>query len=162
MNHPKDEDFMQLALEEAHLAYRAGEVPIGALLVQDNQVIASAHNIRERNHDPLGHAEVIAIRKAAAHLNTWKLNRATLYVTVEPCLMCAGAILQSRIQRLVYGCIDIKAGAVASLYNVLQDERLNHQVIITKNILEKACKEIIQLFFKELRDIKQVERCPSG
>ena len=146
-----DAYFLTLALAQAHTAYSLGEVPIGAVLTVGDEVISSASNLRERPNDPLGHAELITIRSAAQRLKNWRLTGSTLYVTVEPCLMCAGAIQQARISRLVYGCPDKKAGAVESLYQVLEDPRLNHPVEITRGILEKECRELMQNFFERLR-----------
>lgn len=146
-----DISFLTLALAQAHTAYSLGEVPIGAVLVIGGEVIASASNLRELNYDPLGHAEMIVIRSAAKRLKSWRLVSSTLYVTVEPCIMCTGAILQARIDRLVYGCPDRKAGAVSSLYKILEDDRLNHRVEVTSGILENECRELMQRFFERLR-----------
>ncbi len=143
--------FLTLALAQAHTAYSLGEVPVGSVLVMGEEVIASASNLRELNYDPLGHAEIIVLRSAAKRLKSWRLNGSTLYVTVEPCVMCAGAILQARVERLVYGCPDKKAGAVSSLYKILDDERLNHRVEVTSGILENECRELMQRFFERLR-----------
>lgn len=146
-----DISFLTLALAQAHTAYSLGEVPIGAVLIMGGEVIASASNLRELNYDPLGHAEMIVIRSAAKRLKSWRLVASTLYVTVEPCIMCTGAILQARIDRLVYGCPDRKAGAVSSLYKILEDERLNHRVEVTSGVLENECRELMQRFFERLR-----------
>jgi len=146
-----DSYFLMLALTEAHTAYSKGEIPIGSVIVIGDEVIAAASNLRELNHDPLGHAEIIVIRSAAQRLSNWRLTGSTLYVTVEPCVMCAGAIVQSRIQRVVYGCPDKKAGAVKSLYQVLNDDRLNHQVDVTAGVLEQECRTLMQNFFERLR-----------
>lgn len=148
---PNDEAFMQLALQEAQAAYAIGEVPIGAILVRDGSVIGRAHNMRETWHDPTAHAELIVIRDTARQLGTWRLTGCTLYVTIEPCPMCAGALLQSRLTRLVYGASDPKAGAVDTLYKLLQDQRLNHQVQVTHGIRADACGKIMQDFFRRLR-----------
>lgn len=146
-----DSYFLTLALTEAHTAYSLGEVPIGAVLTVGNEVISSAYNLREGRYDPLGHAEMIVLRSAAQRLKNWRLDGSTLYVTVEPCLMCAGALLQARVKRLVYGCPDKKAGAVSSLYQVLNDSRLNHQIEVSQGVLERECRELIQNFFEGLR-----------
>lgn len=148
----KDREYMQLALERAKLAPALGEVPIGAVLILDGQVLAEVHNFREAWQDPTAHAEVVAIREAASRLGTWRLTGATLYVTVEPCSMCAGAIIQSRISRLVFGAKDPKAGACGSLFNLPDERRLNHRVEVVGGILEQESQELIQAFFRQLRD----------
>lgn len=148
---PSDDIFMKLALNEAQAAFSIGEVPIGAVLVRDGEVISQAHNMRETWHDPTAHAELMVIRDAARALGSWRLTGCTLYVTIEPCPMCAGALLQSRISRLVYGASDPKAGAVATLYSLLTDDRLNHQVQVTHGVLADACGNIMQDFFRRLR-----------
>src|SRR3989454_12766133 len=127
----KDLAYMRLALEQAGLAPALGEVPIGAVLVQDGQVLAQVHNFREVWQDPTAHAEIVAIREAAGRVGTWRLTGATLYGTVEPCSMCAGAIIQSRISRLVFGARDPKAGARGSVFNLPEERRLNHKVEVT-------------------------------
>ena len=147
-----DLEYMQLALERARLAPALGEVPIGAVLVLDGQVLAEVHNFREAWQDPTAHAEVVAIREAASRLGTWRLTGATLYVTVEPCSMCAGAIIQSRIARLVFGAKDPKAGACGSVFNLPEERRLNHRVEVVGGILEQESQELIQAFFRRLRD----------
>ncbi|WP_028842389.1 tRNA adenosine(34) deaminase TadA [Thermodesulfovibrio yellowstonii] len=147
-----DEYFMKEALKEAEKAYKKGEIPVGALIVVNGEIISKAHNIKETTFDPTAHAEILAIREAARILGAWRLTDATLYVTKEPCIMCSGAIVNSRIKRLVYGCNDPKGGAVVSLYNILNDKRLNHQVEITNGILEEECRAILKRFFKELRE----------
>ncbi|MGB9935226.1 tRNA adenosine(34) deaminase TadA [Thermodesulfovibrio yellowstonii] len=143
---------MKEALKEAEKAYEKGEIPVGALIVVNGEIISKAHNIKETTFDPTAHAEILAIREAARILGAWRLTDATLYVTKEPCIMCSGAIVNSRIKRLVYGCNDPKGGAVVSLYNILNDKRLNHQVEITNGILEEECRVILKRFFKELRE----------
>lgn len=146
---PDDENFMRLALDEAEKAYELGEVPIGAVLVaEDGTVICAGHNMRETNKDATAHAEIEVIRAANKRLNRWRLSGATLYVTIEPCPMCAGAIVNSRIQRVVYGGLDMKAGAVHSIFNVLTNPRLNHQVQVTAGVLEDECVGIMKRFFK--------------
>jgi tRNA(adenine34) deaminase len=142
---------MRLALEEALLAFREGEVPVGAVLVKDDAVIAKAHNVREASNDPTGHAEIIALRSGATRGITWRLTDATLYVTKEPCIMCAGAIVNARLGRLVYGCRDEKGGGVDSLYTLLSDRRLNHRVEVVSGVLEDDCAEILKKFFKSRR-----------
>ncbi|OLB23356.1 MAG: nucleoside deaminase [Nitrospirae bacterium] len=148
----KDLAYMRLALEQAGLAPALGEVPIGAVLVQDGQVLAQVHNFREVWQDPTAHAEIVAIREAAGRLGTWRLTGATLYVTVEPCSMCAGAIIQSRISRLVFGARDPKAGACGSVFNLPEERRLNHKVEVTGGVLERESQELIQTFFRTLRE----------
>jgi tRNA(adenine34) deaminase len=146
-----DQEFMQLALAEAEQAAAAGETPIGAVLVIDNEVVASAHNMRETWQDPTAHAESIVLRDAAARLGRWRLPDATVYVTMEPCLMCAGALVLARIGRLVYGCRDERAGALGSVYDVVRDGRLNHVYRITPGILEAESRLMLQGFFEKLR-----------
>jgi len=142
---------MNLALAEAKKAGREGEVPVGAVLVADGQVIAKGHNRPVALSDPTAHAEILALRKGAAKGGNYRLPRCTLYVTLEPCAMCAGAIMQARVSRLVFGAEDPKAGAVQSLYVLLEDRRLNHQVRVTSGILREECQTILQKFFKERR-----------
>jgi tRNA(adenine34) deaminase len=143
--------FMRLALEEAKQAQRIDEVPVGAVIVREGRVIASAHNQRETLHDPTAHAEMLAITQAAAELNDWRLENCDLYVTLEPCPMCAGAILQARIPRLFYGALDPKAGAVESLFRLLSDPRLNHRVEIRGGVLGAECGRILTEFFQAQR-----------
>ncbi|MGH7229174.1 MAG: tRNA adenosine(34) deaminase TadA, partial [Nitrospiraceae bacterium] len=129
-----------------------GEVPIGAVLVLDGQVLAQVHNFREVWQDPTAHAEVVAIREAATRLGTWRLTDTALYVTVEPCSMCAGAIIQSRISRLVFGARDPKAGACGSVFNLPDERRLNHRVQVVGGVMEQESQELMQTFFRNLRD----------
>src|SRR5262249_31532832 len=143
---------MRIALEEAARAPAIGEVPIAALVVQGSQILAQAHNCRELWQDPTAHAEVIAIRAAATTLGTWRLTGTTLYVTVEPCSMCIGAIILARIPRVVFGAWDLKAGACGSVFNLPSEPKLNHRVAVTGGVLEQECKALIQMFFKQLRD----------
>jgi tRNA(adenine34) deaminase len=146
-----DEHFMRMALDEASIAYNEGEVPVGAVLVKDGKVTAKAHNQRENIKDPTGHAEIITLRHGAKEEDNWRLTGSTLYVTKEPCIMCAGAMVNARLGRLVYGCKDDKGGAVGSLYNILSDKRLNHQVEVVSGILEEECSEILKRFFRNRR-----------
>ncbi|UCH46321.1 MAG: tRNA adenosine(34) deaminase TadA [Nitrospiraceae bacterium] len=146
-----DEYFMRCALEEAEAASREDEVPVGACLVLDNKVIASARNSKEASNDPTAHAELIAIREGALALNSWRLMNATLYVTKEPCVMCAGAMVNARLGRLVYGCRDIRFGAVHSQYQLLTHTALNHEVRVVSGVLEHECGEILKKFFKMRR-----------
>jgi len=147
----KDFEYMNAALEEAQKALALGEVPVGAVLVQDDTIIARAHNLREWQQNPTAHAELLVIQRAADEKKSWRLLETTLYVTLEPCLMCAGAILQARIPRLVFGAMDPKAGACGSLFTVHQDSRLNHQVTITHGIQEAPCRNMLKKFFQQLR-----------
>ncbi len=147
-----DTEFMRLALAEARKAGRAAEIPIGAVLVVNGQVVAAAHNMREAWQDPTAHAELIVLREASARLGKWRLSDAALYVTLEPCLMCAGAMVLARISRVVYGCRDEKAGALGSVYDVGRDGRLNHTYSITAGVLEEECRDVLQQFFKSLRE----------
>lgn len=142
---------MQLALEEAEQALREEEVPIGAVIVREGRVIASAHNQREQLHDPTAHAEMIAITQAAEAIQSWRLEGCALYATLEPCPMCAGAILQARIPLVVYGALDPKAGAVQSLFRLLEDPRLNHRCEVIPNILADRCGQILSQFFQNQR-----------
>jgi len=144
----KDIHFMKIALEEAQRAFDKGEVPVGAVLVHENTVISKAHNCRETSKDPTGHAEILTLRSGTSENKRWRLTDTTLYVTKEPCIMCAGAMVIARLSRLVYGCKDEKGGAVDSLYRLLSDERLNHQIEVKSGVLEDKCQEILQRFFK--------------
>ena len=145
--------FMRMALEQARQAALLDEVPVGAIVVREGTVLAAAHNERERLHDPTAHAEMIAITQAAAALESWRLEGCTLYVTLEPCPMCAGAIQQARLARVVYGASDPKAGAVESLYQLLSDDRLNHQVEIVGGVLADDCGGILTEFFARKREL---------
>lgn len=149
---------MKKALQLAHKAAARGEVPVAALVVGPEGLIAHAINTRERQQTPLGHAELFALHKASQKRGSWRLSDCTLYVTLEPCVMCAGAIQQSRIGRVVYGAVDPKAGAVESLFNVLSDQRLNHQVEITAGVLKEDCSRLLQNFFKDRREEKRSEK----
>jgi tRNA(adenine34) deaminase len=149
--HDQDRHYMQLALWQAAQAPAIGEIPIAAVLVHKGEMLASAHNYREISQDPTAHAEMIVIRKAAERLGTWRLNETTLYVTVEPCSMCAGAIVQSRIGRLVFGAWDPKAGACGSIFDIPAERRLNHQVEVRGGVLEQESQTLLQNFFRQLR-----------
>jgi len=146
-----DRDFMQLALEEARLAAEAGEVPIGAVLVQDGKVLAKGENRTIRDCDPTAHAEIIALREAASILHNYRLSGTTLYVTLEPCAMCAGAIIQARVPRLVYGADDPKGGAVRTCFAVLTHPKLNHRVDVIAGILAEESVVVLQRFFTARR-----------
>ena len=143
-----DDLFMRLALLEANKAFLKDEVPIGAVAVKDDKVVARAHNIRETTNDPLGHAEMLLIKKISKKLKSWRLNEVTVYVTLEPCLMCMGGLLQARVGRLVFGALDPKAGACGSLFNLSQDRRLNHRIEVASQVLVSDCVGILQKFFK--------------
>jgi tRNA(adenine34) deaminase len=145
------ERYMEMAVEEARLAMDEREVPIGAIIVYDGQVVARAHNQREQLRDPTAHAEMIAITQAAAALGSWRLEDCTLYVTLEPCPMCAGAIVQARIPLVVYGAADPKAGAVRTLYRLLDDPRLNHRCEIVPDVLARRCGQLLSEFFQKQR-----------
>lgn len=144
------EEYMEIALQEAQKAYDLKEVPIGAIIVCDDKIISKAHNRKETTNKVTAHAEILAIEKANEKLGSWRLDRCTLYVTIEPCPMCAGAIIQSRIKEVVYGSQDIKGGAHQSVVNIFENA-FNHRVIVTPNVLKEECKNIIQKFFRELR-----------
>lgn len=145
------QDWMRVALIQAQMAFEQGEVPIGAVIVLNGQVIALAHNEREQKNDPTAHAEILVIQRAAKVLESWRLTDATLYVTLEPCPMCAGAIMQSRIKQLVYGAMDLKGGATGSVMNVLDYTLWNHRVDVVAGVLEEECSDILKSFFKRLR-----------
>lgn len=154
----KDQVFMQLALEEAKKAADLGEVPIGAVLVYQDEVIARTHNLRETTQNAVTHAELMVIQEACGKIGSWRLENTTLYVTLEPCPMCAGAILQSRVPRVVYGARDIKAGCVDSLYRLLNDARFNHECEVVEGVLADECGEILTDFFQTLRERKKAEK----
>jgi tRNA(adenine34) deaminase len=148
---------MALALALADEAAAAGEVPVGAIVVADGKVVGRGRNCREHDQDPLGHAEIVAIRDAARALGTWRFPRSTLYVTLEPCAMCAGAILAARIDRVVFGCRDAKSGAVRSLFTLLEDPRQSVQAQVIEGIMEKECRQRLTAFFDDLRSQKRRE-----
>ena len=154
----KDHFYMQQALIEAQKAAALGEVPIGAVIVYQDEIIARAHNLRETSQNALTHAESMAIQEACKKIGSWRLEDTTLYVTLEPCPMCAGAILQSRVPRVVYGARDIKAGCVDSLYRLLNDERFNHECDVTEGILAEECAQILTDFFRAIRERKKAEK----
>ena len=148
----QDELFMKEALKEAQKAYIKDEVPIGCVIVKDNKIIARGHNLKEKNNNALLHAEIVALTKAQKKLNDWHLNDCTLYVTVEPCLMCTGAITQTRIKRVVYGCADPKGGAIDTVLNIKEIKNLNHYFESISKVLEKECSMIIKNYFKSKRN----------
>ncbi len=165
-----DHAMMERALDLAREAVTLGEVPVGAVIVRDSKVLAQAFNLRETLHDPTAHAERLAITLAGRALGSWRLEGCTLYVTLEPCIMCAGAIVQSRLARVVYGAADPKGGACTSLYRVVSDWRLNHRAAVTAGILERECGEILSRFFQDRRPFSKLgcvdpsdpEGCLSG
>jgi len=149
-----DEKFMREALDEARLAFDEDEVPIGAVAVVDDKIVARSHNVRERTSDPLGHAEILLLQQLIGKHESWRLDQVSVYVTCEPCLMCAGALIQARIPRLIYGCNDLKAGACGSLYSVTEDSRLNHRIETVSGILQNECSQILSDFFRSKRQKK--------
>ena len=156
MNQTDDAIYMQEAIAEAQQARAKGEVPIGAVIVHEGQVIGRGHNLRETSNDPTSHAEMVAIRQAAAAIGHWRLLETTLYVTLEPCVMCMGAIILARIPRLVYASRDPRAGAVGSIYDFSQDDRFNHKVDVTEGVLQEECSAMLSGFFQELRAGKKL------
>lgn len=158
-----DEEPMRLALAQAREALRFGEVPVGAVVTHNGRVIAQAFNLKETLNDPTAHAERLALTLAGRALGTWRLEGCTLYVTLEPCVMCAGAIIQSRIPRVVYGAADPKAGACRSLYRITDDRRLNHRAIVQGGLLADECSRLLSQFFEERRPARQSRRIePEG
>jgi len=146
---------MSAALDEARKGFTKDEIPVGAVIVVDGKIIARAHNLRESLIDPTAHAEILCIKKAAKKLGGWRLSRATLYSTLEPCPMCAGAVVHSRVKELVYGADDPKAGACGSIMNIASSAHLNHRVKVTAGVLKAECSEILKEFFKKLRNSKK-------
>lgn len=151
-------EFMKEALREAQCAGEKGEVPIGAVIVLNGEIIGRGHNQREENQEAAAHAEMLAIREANHHLGNWRLEDCELFVTLEPCPMCSGAIVLSRIKKVYYGPADQKAGAAGTLMNLLQDDRLNHHTVVEKGVLEEESKVMLQTFFKKLRERKKQEK----
>lgn len=154
----KDNLYMLEAIKEAKKAAQIGEVPIGAVIVFEDKIIARSHNLRETTQNAVTHAELLAIQQACEVIGSWRLEETTLYVTLEPCPMCAGAILQSRIPRVVYGARDIKAGCVHSLYQLLNDSRFNHVCDVTDGVLADKCGQLLSTFFSDLRKRKKEEK----
>lgn len=150
-----EEKFMKAALKEAKKAYEKLEVPVGAVIVKDGKIIARAHNLKETKYDTTKHAEILAIQKASKKLNSWRLIDCEMYVTLEPCSMCAGALINSRIKKVYIGASDQKTGAVGSVFNLLEDYTFNHKVEYEKGVLQDECESILKEFFKELRKIKK-------
>lgn len=151
----EQEKFMKQALKEAQKAYEKLEVPVGAIIVKDGRIIARAHNLKETKRDTTKHAEILAIQKASKKLNSWRLIDCEMYVTLEPCSMCAGALINSRIKKVYIGAKDEKTGAVGSVFNLLDDYKFNHKVEYETGILEENCKEQLKSFFKMLREMKK-------
>jgi len=147
----EDEKFMAAAVREADKAAAKGEIPVGCVIVVDGKIIGRGHNLRESKNDPCAHAEVVALRKAGARTRSWRLIDATVYVSCEPCAMCAGALVLSRVKRVVFGCKDPKAGALESLFLIGRDQRLNHQFEVMGGVLEKECRARLSGFFKKAR-----------
>ena len=147
----QEEKYMKEAIRQAKKAYKIGEVPIGCVIVYEERIIARGYNRRTTDKNPLAHAEMQAIRKASRVLGDWRLEGCTMYVTLEPCQMCSGALVQSRMTRVVIGCMNPKAGCAGSILNLLEMPEFNHQVIVTRGVLEEECSDLLKQFFKELR-----------
>lgn len=157
----EDERFMKEAVRQAKKAWKIGEVPIGCVIVYEGKIIGRGYNRRTTDKNPLAHAEILAIKKASKKMNDWRLEDCTLYVTLEPCQMCSGAIVQARTKRVVVGCMNPKAGCAGSILNLLQVEKFNHQVELTTGVLEEECSIMMKEFFKELREKKKAEKKKS-
>jgi tRNA(adenine34) deaminase len=158
-----DRDWMQLALEQAQLAAVQGEVPVGAVLVdENNQLLASGHNQPISSHDPTAHAEIVTLRRAAENLNNYRLINSTLYVTLEPCVMCVGAMIHARVKRLVYGAVEYKTGAIESACRLLETTRFNHSIDVSSGVLQEQCAAILSDFFAQRRAAKQAVREDSN
>ncbi|WP_228485566.1 tRNA adenosine(34) deaminase TadA [Thermaerobacillus caldiproteolyticus] len=153
-----DEYYMRLAIEEAKKAEQIGEVPIGAVIVKDGEVIARAHNLRETEQRAIAHAEILAIDEACKRLGSWRLEETTLYVTLEPCAMCAGAIVLSRVKKVVFGASDPKGGCAGTLMNLLQEDRFNHQTEVVSGVLKEECGQMLSEFFQKLRTKKKQQK----
>lgn len=151
----EDERFMKEAIRQAKKAYAIGEVPIGCVIVHEGKIVARGYNRRTVDKNTLAHAELSAVRKASRKLGDWRLEGCTMYVTLEPCQMCSGAIVQSRIDKVVIGCMNPKAGCAGSILNLLQMEQFNHQVEVERGVLEEECSQMLKAFFKELREKKK-------
>ena len=146
-----DENYMKESIKQALKALEEDEVPIGVVIVYQDKIIGKAYNQREKLRDPTAHAEMIALTQAASFLDNWRLKNTTIYVTIEPCIMCAGALVNARVKRLVYGAKDPKAGGCGSIFNIVNDSRLNHQVEVTSGVLKKDCRLLLKEFFKKKR-----------
>ena len=153
-----EEKYMKEALKEAKKAYNIGEVPVGAVIVKEGKIIARGYNCKEKKYDTTKHAEIIAIQKASKKLKSWRLQECEMYVTLEPCSMCAGAMIQARIKKVYIGAMDYKTGACGSVLNLLNDYKFNHNVEVENGILEKECEKILKDFFKELRKNKKKKK----
>jgi tRNA(adenine34) deaminase len=153
-----DEDYMKEAIKEAKKAESLAEVPIGAIIVLDGKIISRAHNLRESKQSAVAHAEVLAIEQACHETGSWRLENATLYVTLEPCAMCSGAMILSRIKRVVYGAQDPKGGCAGTFMNLLQDERFNHQSEVTSGVMEEECGQLLSDFFRKLRERRKIKK----
>lgn len=151
----ENEKYMKEAIKQAKKAYAIGEVPIGCVIVYEGKIIGRGYNRRTIDKNPLAHAELIAIKKASKKMGDWRLEDCTLYVTLEPCQMCSGAIVQARVKKVVVGCMNPKAGCAGSILNLLQVEQFNHQVELETGVLEEECSEMVKNFFKELRKAKK-------
>ncbi|MCF6139619.1 tRNA adenosine(34) deaminase TadA [Pseudalkalibacillus berkeleyi] len=158
MNQKTDETYMKKAIEIAEQASALGEVPIGAIIVKDHEIIASGYNLRETEQRAVAHAEILAIDEACKNLGTWRLSGCTLYVTLEPCSMCAGALVLSRVDRVVYGASDPKGGCAGTLMNLLDEPRFNHQAVVTSGVLADECGQMLSDFFRSLRTRKKVKK----
>jgi tRNA(adenine34) deaminase len=156
-----DEYYMKEAIKEARKAESLAEVPIGAIIVIDGKIISRAHNLRESKQSAIAHAEVLAIEQACQETGSWRLDNAHLYVTLEPCPMCSGAIILSRVKRVVYGAKDPKGGCAGTLMNLLQDERFNHQSEVTSGVLDKECGQLLSDFFRKLREERKIVKKQS-
>lgn len=156
------ENYMKLAIEEAKKAWEMDEVPIGAIVVYKGEVIGRGHNLRENEQSPSAHAEMLAIQEASEYLNSWRLEDTTLYVTLEPCVMCSGAIVMSRIPHVVYGASDPKGGCSGSLMNLIEDSRFNHRSTVERGVLAEECGEMLRLFFREKRAKKKQNKEKSS
>lgn len=155
MENNYSEKFMKQALKAAQKAYNKLEVPVGAVIVKDNKIIARAYNQKEYKNDTTNHAEILAIKKASKKLNSWRLSDCDMYVTLEPCSMCTGALIQSRIRKVIIGTLDKKTGACGSVLNLLEDYKFNHVVEVETGVLKDECEDMLKKFFKELREIKK-------
>lgn len=154
-------EYMVEAIKEAQVAYEKGEVPIGCVIVKDETIIGRGHNQKETMQDPTAHAEVLALREASKKLGAWRLTDAEVYVTIEPCVMCMGALIQARVSKLIFGARDPKFGGARSLYSLAEDARHNHRFEVVEGVLEKECAQIMKDFFRMRRE-QNKERCPSG
>ena len=158
IEHLQDEDFMREAIKEAKKAEERSEVPIGAVIVMEGKIVARAYNLRENEQNAIAHAELLAIDQACKDIGSWRLEESTLYVTLEPCPMCAGAIILARVKRVVFGAADPKGGCCGTLMNLLGDERFNHQSEVTSGVLEKECGQMLSDFFRGIRERKRLEK----